>query len=233
LAKRFTDTAKWAKASFSDLDLKMKVVWIYLCDNCDHAGIWDINLRLMSFQIGEPVTIDEIQKGLGDKVKVLTDTKLFIPGFIDFQYGTLNPANRVHLSVIEKLQKEGAYKGLIRPKAGAKDKDKDKDKDKEILRGGVGEILETLYSGYPCKKGKSPGFKKLASDLKAGASPADMTAARDKFIAHHKTVGTAAGFVPQFKTWANSWRDWLADDAGQAEDFSAGGSLASLDLGVG
>ena len=115
------------------------MVWVYLCDNCDHAGIYDINLNLMSFQTGEKVTLTEILNAFGDKIKV-RQTKLFLPAFIEFQYGELNPGNKVHASVLSKLAsfdllkiatKEGACMPHASPLQGAKEEDKDKAKDKE------------------------------------------------------------------------------------------------------
>lgn len=135
MAKRFTDTNKWLKESFGQLSLKMKLVWVYLCDNCDHAGIWDANFKLLTFHLGEETTREEITAAFGDKVCWLGMTKLFIPAFVEFQYSCslkdLNPENKVHFSVINSLKKYGAIKGLARPMQGAKDKDKNKDKDKD------------------------------------------------------------------------------------------------------
>jgi ABC-type antimicrobial peptide transport system permease subunit len=56
-------------------------------------------------------------------------SKWFIRSFIEFQYGTLNPDNRVHLSIINILEKN-KIKPLVSPLLGVKDKDKDMDKDK-------------------------------------------------------------------------------------------------------
>ncbi len=54
---------------------------------------------------------------------------MVLTGFIEFQYGNLNPENRAHKSVIDQLVKyqikEGAYKGLTRPLQGCKDMDMD------------------------------------------------------------------------------------------------------------
>lgn len=127
MAKRLTDTQKWAKPGFGDLSLKMKLIWVYLCDSCDHAGVWDINLKLLVFHVGEATTLEEIQAGLGDKIAVLPGSKLFLSGFIEFQYGELNPDNRVHKSVLARLEKL-KIKGLTSPFQGAKEKEKDKDK---------------------------------------------------------------------------------------------------------
>lgn len=132
MAKRFTDTGKWANVWFSDLPPRMKLVWIYLCDNCDHAGVWEINMKLMQFQLGERIELQEILSAMGNKVLLADDgKKLFLPPFLDFQYGALNPDNRVHQSVLQRLDRIGLLailKPLISPFQGAKDKDKDKER---------------------------------------------------------------------------------------------------------
>ena len=73
-------------------------------------------------------------KTFAGKVTKLKDNKYFIPKFISFQYGILNPENRCHNSVLEILKKEGACKGLKSSLEGRKDthKDKGKVKDKKI-----------------------------------------------------------------------------------------------------
>lgn len=129
MAKRFTDTNKWEKDSFSSLSNKMKLVWVYLCDKCDHAGVWDINMKLLSFHFGEAVHLDEILSSFGDKITV-HENKLILHSFIKFQYGVLNANNKVHRSVINLLE-DMKIKPLGSPLYGAKDKDKEKDMDKD------------------------------------------------------------------------------------------------------
>jgi hypothetical protein len=130
-AKRMTSTGKWDQAWFRKLSPQLKCAWMFLCDRCDHAGIWDIDLDAMAFFIGVDLSLDEIEKAFGERIKALSETKLLVCDFVDFQYGELNPDNRVHKSVLNRLEKEGAIKGLKRPLEGAKDKDKNKDKDKD------------------------------------------------------------------------------------------------------
>lgn len=221
MAKRFTDTGKWAKPRFADLSLKMKLVWIYLCDNCDHAGVWDINLKLLIFHIGEPVSIDEIREAFGDWVKPLSATKIFLDDFVQFQYGNLNPENRVHKSILDRVKKEGAKKGLVRSLKGSMDMDMEMDKE-NVLRGSGGKTLDALYAGYPRKKGKSAGMKTLKAAIKRGESIEDMFTSCDRFKEHHKNEKTAAEFVPYFSTWASSYRDCLDPDYGKSDDFSEG-----------
>jgi hypothetical protein len=212
------------------MSLKMKVVWIYLCDNCDHAGVWDINLKLLSFQVGEPVTISEIEKGLGDKVKVLSNDKLFIPSFVEFQYGELNPENRVHNSVLIRLKNLGAYKGLTRTLLGTKDKDKDKDKEKDKEKGeceGVSksEIDDTYSADYPLKKGKARGIKLAYAQIKTRQDISDLKRAIANYKATLKREGTEARYIKHFSTFMGEWRDWLDPAHGSAESFSQSSTL--------
>lgn len=131
MANRFTATEKWIDPWFCGLTEKDKLFWIYLVDNCDHAGIWQVNWPLVGFHIKDYVFNETVFKG---RIVKLRDDKWFIPKFIEFQYKTgLNPDNRAHLSVINILKKEGALKGLTRSLQGRKDMDKD---DKGVVKGG-------------------------------------------------------------------------------------------------
>ncbi len=228
MAKRFTDTGKWDKAWFRKLPPEMKCVWLFLCDRCDHAGLWEIDDEALEFYVGADTSLDEILKVFGDKVCRVGTNKLAVTGFVDFQYGELNPESRVHKSVLLKLEKEGLSKGFPKSSKTLKDKDKDKDKEKE---GECEGKLDDLYACYPLKKGKTPGLKKLRADLKAGATIEDMFLALERFIKHHRDLKTEKEFIPQFKTWATSWRDCLDPNYGQSEDFGGKSeSLESLDL---
>jgi hypothetical protein len=124
MSKRFTDSAKWGDPWFSDLPPLEKLFWMYLLDNCDHAGIWKVHMKLAEFHLGCNPSLEPF-KG---RYLQLSEEKIFIPGFIEFQYGTLNESNRVHKSVIDRLKKEGAYKALNSPLQRAKEKDKEKAK---------------------------------------------------------------------------------------------------------
>jgi len=217
MAKRFTDTTKWAKTSFGHLDLKMKLVWIYLCDNCDFAGLWDINLKLLSFQVGADVTHDEIMSAFVKKVYQF-DSKLFIKSFVEFQYGSLNPENKVHKSVITKLEKLGALKVLARGLQGAKDKDKDKDKDSSSLKSEEKlslEDFETVYRDYPRKEGKSDGISKLKKEITNHQQLDQVRIA----IANYKKrkLGDDPKFIMHFSTFVGKWKDWLDPTTGSVD----------------
>jgi len=135
MAKRFSDTDKWKKPFIRSLEAPYKLLWFYILDDCDHAGIWHVDFDVVTIRIGIDVNANDAIKVFGDKIKVLDNgNKWFIKDFIDFQYGTeLNPKNKVHASAIDILKKNNVYdfKGLPSPLDEAKDKDKYKDKDKD------------------------------------------------------------------------------------------------------
>lgn len=160
MAKRFTATEKWDDSWFSGLEPKHKLLWIFLLDKCDHAGVIDFNLRMANFCTGFDNTMDEVIKVLKDKIFVLDSGKWFIRKFIDYQYkGKLKPGVIAQKSVLDILDREhiplyeenGVIKidkdellnelGTVAEQLGKcsatvqdidKDKEKDMDLDKDI-----------------------------------------------------------------------------------------------------
>lgn len=135
MAKRFTDTAKWKDTWFQGLPTKYKLCWLYILDECDHAGIWKPNIGLLQFQVGEPFEESELRRVFCERVEILQSGYWFIRKFIDFQYGELNPASRPHTAVLGILKKNGIgyTKGIDTLKDKDKEQDQDKDKDIETL----------------------------------------------------------------------------------------------------
>lgn len=136
MSKRFTDTEKWKKPFIRSLKAPYKLLWLYILDECDHAGVWQVDLDVAQIKIGEKLDYKTALKYLEAKVIPFDNhEKWFIPDFIDFQYGQLNPENRAHNSVIQILQKYSLLgkeiKPLTSPLEGAMDMDKDMDKDIE------------------------------------------------------------------------------------------------------
>ena len=155
MAKRFTCTEKWKKIWFRKLKPIYKCFWTYLCDNCNHAGIWEVDFESAEWFIGDHLDIEELKNAFKKQFEeVNSGKKWFIRDFIDFQYGELNPENRAHNSVISILKKEGAYKGLTRGLQGRKDMDmvkdmvKDMDKDKDTVKDIISDLNSILGTSY-------------------------------------------------------------------------------------
>ena len=138
-----------------------KLLWDFICHDCDHAGVWHVDFDVAQLYIGHdsPINDHEALKFFNEgEARIETfdrGDKWFIRPFIEFQYGTLNPSNRVHLSILNILKKN-KIKPLISPLLGAKDKDKDKDKekDKEEIAN-----FNDFWKAYPKKKSKGQAEK--------------------------------------------------------------------------
>ena len=141
MAKRFTDTEKWKKPFIRGLQGAYKLLWLYICDDCDHAGIWQVDIEVAAIRIGEKIDSKEAIKSFDEKIIIFDKgNKWFIPSFLEFQYPSgLNPDNRAHNSVIILLEKYSLRisnnKPLISPSEGSMDMDMVKDMDKDMVKG--------------------------------------------------------------------------------------------------
>jgi len=110
MAKRMTDSDKWKKGFIRGLSPKYKLFWLYILDDCTHAGIWETDFEVASIRIGSKVTEAEAVRVMASHIVIFDGgNKWFIPSFIDFQYVTLNENSRVHQSVIKALDKYDVY----------------------------------------------------------------------------------------------------------------------------
>jgi len=149
--KRLTDTMIWNKEWYQDMDPQEKLLWRYLCDSCDMAGVWDSNWKLASFQLGFVVTETDMG-ALGDRVQVMANGDILVVDFIEFQYGNLGESSSVHKGVRKCLESHDlSYpfislnkalpnpsvrtkdKVKVKAKAKAKVKDKDKGEPKPVI----------------------------------------------------------------------------------------------------
>src|SRR5688572_10896042 len=142
MAKRFIDTDIFKKGFMKGLQAPYKLLWIYIVSDCNHAGIYEVEIDVAAIRIGCPdITEEKAIECFGDKIKLLDNgTKWFIPSFIDFQYGQLSETNRAHSGAIILLKKyglldetlkikEAPYKPLTSPLQGVKEKDMDKEEE--------------------------------------------------------------------------------------------------------
>lgn len=150
MPKRFTDTEKWSRPWFRQLPYEYKLLWLYICDNCDSIGIWYVDMQLATFQIGIKVDEANGEHFLSKQIEILEKgTKWRIKDFVFFQHGELSSNNNFHRSLISKIQRlktSGAEKPLSSPLSGVKEKDKDKVMIKEQV------ILKNNNSNEPQKE---------------------------------------------------------------------------------
>lgn len=222
MAKRFTDTGKWDKFWFRKLGSKLRDVRSYILDRCDHAGLIELDFETFEHYIGERVTMDELTKAFRGRIEVVDD-KIFVPDFIEFQYKCkiedLNPANKAHLSVIERLKDLGLFKPLKSaqqaPCRGAKDKDKDKDKDNKNSE--ISKFdFESAYRDYPLKRGKDEGLKRCRSRIKDEETFKQFCSAVRKYASECRLERRDTKYIKHFSSFVGTdekepWRDYIAD----------------------
>lgn len=145
MSKRFTDTAKWRDPWFRKLRPNTKLLWNYVCDCCDAAGVWVPDDAAVRFDVGIRVDLDEALAALGDRVEVMPNGRWRLVKFLSFQYPKgLSVQCRPHRSIIDLLHKHGiawasqeaSPRPVVSPTVSEQyqDKDKDTDKDKDSRR---------------------------------------------------------------------------------------------------
>jgi hypothetical protein len=209
MANRFTDSDKWNDPWYCSLSNEYKLLWNYVCDRCDHAGIWKVNMPLVKFHIG----IEEIDKKVfNGRIKELHGEEWFIEKTVLFQQkinslDELNPMNKCHLSIIKILSKKGIlspYEAPTKPLARGLGIGIGIGKGN---KGGVGGFnFDTIWSKYPNKDGRKAAERHFISSVKTEQDYKDIQTALNNYLAS-ETV--AKGFIKNGSTWFNNWRDWV------------------------
>jgi hypothetical protein len=138
MAKRFTDTSKWKKEFIKGLSAKHKLLWFYILDDCDHAGIWEVDFEVAALRIGEELEYNEAFKALGEQITPIGKNRWWIKDFVLFQYGMLTPKNKMYRPVMDILQRYGlsleySYDAPSIPHKSTIDGGKVKDKEKDMV----------------------------------------------------------------------------------------------------
>jgi len=106
MPKRFTITEKWEDRWFWSLKPNEKLLWNYLCDKCDLAGFWEVNIELAAVQT--KITkrgIEGALKGLS-RGYLESGKYLWLRNFIYHQGNyPLNPKNNAHKHIIALISR--------------------------------------------------------------------------------------------------------------------------------
>ena len=187
-----TDTDKWKKRFLRELKPQHKLLWFYILDDCNHAGIWDVDIEVASIRVGEELIYDMLPQAFLDKIVIFDNgDKWFIPEFIDFQYGELNPNSNVHKSVIALLDKYN-LEGYMKGSQGVQSTLNNKDKDKDIVKAKVN-----------VKRFAKPTIEEVADYCNERQNDVDA----EKFYDYYSSNGWKVG-KNAMKDWKASVRTW-------------------------
>jgi len=195
MANRFTDSGKWSDPWFRRLPVKYKAFWLYILDNCDHAGIWKVDFELAEFSIKETFPEEETISVFADRIKVI-NSKWFIKKFVLFQQkvdslDSLNPNNICHLSIMKILQSEGIISPFEAPSEG-------------LGRGqGIVKVRYSKVNNGGNNKFKKPNVKEVSTYCKDRGGKIDPEAFIDFYEAKNWMIGKN-----KMKDWRAAVRTW-------------------------
>lgn len=229
--KRFTETEKWRDPWYISLPPRVKLLWLYFCDTCDHAGVFQIDWGLASYVIGQKVTLKDLEF-FEDRIQLLPSGRYLIKKYVKFQSGNLTEACPAHKPILKLVEQHGLIQTslgyqypmarvltqvdycypeypMAYPSVRVQEKEKEKRDRKEIEKkeGGMGETeTEIIYSFYPRKVGKEDALRAITKALKK------YPELREQILEHTKAMGEAwknepdKQFCPHPATWFNEGR---------------------------
>jgi len=187
MAKRFTDTEKWKKGFVRSLPPAYKLLWLYMLDDCDNAGVWQVEVEVASIRIGAKLNEKEALKLFGNNVISFDDgSKWFIKEFVKFQQGVshiaeLNSNSNPHKSILRIVEQ---YKLLE-------------------LEDNPIEIIEEIKQAKKSKRFKKPTLDELEHYCIERQNKVDI----QKFFNFYESNGWKVGKNPM-KDWRASVRTW-------------------------
>ncbi len=108
---RYTDTTKWQDPWYRRLPSQYKLLWEYVLDNCNMAGVWEEDLDMVRFCIGVEFEKSEVFERFNNgkrRVEEVGGGKWLIPHYVDKQWGgCLHPASPTHNRVLKEIYAEG------------------------------------------------------------------------------------------------------------------------------
>ena len=204
MAKRFTDTDKWKKKWFRQLKNDHKVFWMYLLDQCDHAGIWEVDFDLASY-FCNGIKESEIRKTFVKQYHEFDDGKRwFLKDFIEFQYNILNDRVNAHKSVLNRLKKYNLMNLIDGNEQFMNSSSTVKDKDKDKV-----QVQVQVKNKDKSKNSKKSQIDKIQSELdllQDEFDKVDVYGEFDKFQDYLKANGK------RYANYKSAFRNWLRSD---------------------
>jgi hypothetical protein len=143
-----TETEKWRDPWFRNLAPEQKLMFLFIVDQCNLGGFYEIDVPYMSFCTGlSESAIEGAIKGLS-RGCIQEDGWIWVKNFLRHQRNeNINPDNRAHMNIISCVNEQlnrfslvpdfqeflGAFKGLLSPYGKGKGKGKGQARETENL----------------------------------------------------------------------------------------------------
>jgi len=217
--KRYTDTDKWDDPWFCDLSPENRSIWQYLCDKCDNAGMYKVNVPLLEFQTKINLNKESFFQAINlGKYRLMNLEKYWLlTGFVKFQFGELGAKSNLHNSVRGLLAEHGleVIQGITMASSCTKVSTKvkvstteEREKPKPDSKFDQLESFNENWELYPAK-----GRLKRSASLRVWCEIAvsrDIASRLQKSIKNYTEHLKANGWKnPQeFPNFLQSWTDW-------------------------
>ncbi len=221
MAKRFTATEKWEDQWFRRLKPTHKLLWLYMLDRCDMAGVIEFDLELAEVFVGAKIDAGDFDVVFKNRVFKISESKAWIPKFIEFQYGCtvqeLDPKKPLHIGVLKSVTRynltaffdflkypidtpDGSiHTPQVKVEVGVEVKDKNietiSDKD-----------FEPVWKLYPNRQGKKEALRHFRATVKTADDLKRIHVALTNYL---KSERVSKGFIQNGSTWFNDWECWI------------------------
>jgi hypothetical protein len=233
--KRFTETDKWRDPWFRSLPPAEKLVFLFVIENCNNAGFYEIDYGLMAFATGlDQSALQGAIKGL-IRGLVNVDGWVWVRTFLKHQKNdNLNPENKAHKQIIGLVREQlvrfakceefknfvAPYKGLTSPTGTVQVKVK-------VRKEGVQrEGFDQFWSAYPRKDAKADAVKAWG---KVDVDVAVLITAIERQKTSFEWTKQNGQFIPLPASWLNGKR-W-EDGGTQIQSAGCNGSRDESRLG--
>jgi len=234
MAKRLTDTNKWQDEWFLSLNNDHKIIWLYLLDVCDCAGIIKKNFKMLNFCCNTNITEKKFNEVFAGRV-VDCDTFYFIPKFLKFQYPQGLNSQKPVIASVRRILKEKKLLEIIRQSLGndylmiteplpndclmikeslpndsviIKEKEKDNYNNNNIYNNNNNnnQDLEIIHIGGVLGGGKSYSLKEVLDAAYVVGVPADKA---EEFFHHYNAQGWKRGngqIIENLPSMLQNWK---------------------------
>lgn len=106
MAKKQVESTLFEEVWFMDLDLEYKMLMLYFFITCDHAGLGNLNFKMINMVLGHKYDKENVFLFLGDHIEEYKPNKYRLKKYMKFHYSEDN-RSQVFKSAVKRLRKEG------------------------------------------------------------------------------------------------------------------------------
>lgn len=236
MSRRFYDSGLINQRWYMELPPKFKALYIHCLCACDCAGIFEVNPIMMSAQIGDKITEQDIFSAFGNRIIPLSGYKAIIVDFVYFQCGgELKQGCRPHDAIIKRLKEVGMEVAdlqsacthelrftpypdgprIVKPAPAVPEIPRATPEKKPDDTAEVTDMFVSFWKAYPRHEAKQSAYKKfcvIIRDTKPEERKAlvgTMIAAVVKQRQSDQWMKDNGQYIPMPTTWLNQrrWED--------------------------